>query len=363
MLKSFTARNFRNLDIKSAKFYPGIVTILGNNGQGKTNLIEAMHLLSYGKPFRTNKDQAINWNKEKAYVAGETDKNNIELILGREIDTKILLDGKKKKTSVLLGKFVSVLFHPEEIEIVGGAPTLRRAWLDKLISTVDKNYLFNLISYHKSLKNKNILLKTFPKQTSQITIWNKNLSKFGTAVWLTRKNVVDELNKALPKMATRFMGKSLYIEYENPYQGTVTKKAEEHYFNKLESDASLEERFHATIFGPHRDDFNIIVEEIKQTSITQKLLSQYGSRAEQRQAVFLLKMAEAKIFNEFYKETPTLLLDDIASELDQKNRETLFTNLSAKQIFVTTTSIDLIPSQIRKRSQVFKMENGKLDVS
>ena len=118
-----------------------------------------------------------------------------------------------------------------------------------------------------------------------------------------------------------------------------------------------------TLFGPHRDDFKIIAEEEIDHDILQKDLSDFGSRAEQRQAAFFLKLSEARFFAKFFGKNPTLLLDDVASELDSKNRELLLGNLTAGQIIITTTSLDSLPESIRRKAQVLAVRDGKIAIS
>src|SRR4030042_5203387 len=141
MLKSLIIRNFRNLSVPKVQLSPGYAIIGGENGQGKTNLLEAIYLLAYGKPLRGSKDEAINWNEDESVVVGETESSKIQIIFRRGRETQVFINNKLKALSNLFGKFLAVVFYPQEIELLTGPPALRRNFLDRLISTSNKDYL------------------------------------------------------------------------------------------------------------------------------------------------------------------------------------------------------------------------------
>ncbi len=358
MLSSLSVKNFRNLNIDKLDFKQGVVVIVGDNGQGKTNLLEAIYFLSYGKSFRGPKAQIIKWKHETANIIGEAGRDKIELRINRDEKNIALVNSKQKRHSALIGRFVSVIFHPEEIEVISGSPNLRRAWLDKLISTIDKNYLFNLVNYQKALHNKNRLLKTVSASKEQLEVWNETLAKLGSKIWRRREEVAKEISQILKNESSTLIGKKLIFNYSNPLVGKTKIEAERVFLKLLEAQREVEERIQVTVFGPHRDDFKIIKEETSDKTILQKELAEYGSRAEQRQAVLLLKIVEAKVFKDYFKEAPSILLDDAASELDKKNRELFLSRLWARQIFITTTSLETLPEEVRKKSQKLRMEKG-----
>jgi DNA replication and repair protein RecF len=358
MLRTLSISNFRNLKIKKIDIKPGTVVIVGDNGQGKTNLLEAIYFLSYGKSFRGTKTPAINWHHNEARIVGEVGPDKIAFSIRREKENEVLINGKKKRIASLIGRFVSVLFHPEEIEIISGPPALRRAWFDKVASTTDKGYLYNLVRYQKALINKNRLLKTPSSEEELIAIWNKNLAALGTIIWKKRLELAGEINTTLKRESKKLIGKSLIFDYTNPVGEANREFSEKLYLKTLEAQRDLEKRLQATVFGPHRDDFKIVKEEIKEKAILKKELADFGSRAEQRQAMLLLKIVESEIYSSYFEQAPSILLDDVASELDKKNRELFLSRLWSQQVFITTTSLDTLPNAIRDKSQIVKMENG-----
>ncbi|OGY25553.1 MAG: hypothetical protein A2Z11_03960 [Candidatus Woykebacteria bacterium RBG_16_43_9] len=358
MIRQLTVKNLRNLELQDTKIYPGYNLIVGENGQGKTNFLEAIYLLAYGKSFRDEKSKIVNWKEEEARVFGKTDNDTLEIIIRKNAENKVLINNKIKKTGALIGRFVCVIFHPQEIEIVSGAPSLRRSWLDRLISTVDKNYLHSLIEYNKALQNKNKLLK-MSAADSRMEVWDRILSKLGAKIWMRRRASVDQINQILRRESRRLTNKDVFIDYNSPLISSTLKESENTYYKQLLSKRAQERRLLATIFGPHRDDFRIIFEQTEEKNILQKEVSSFGSRAEQRQSILLLKWAEARLFAEHFGEAPTILLDDVASELDEKNRQ-LLTHLYARQVIITTTTPTLLPKQIRSKAKVLKMIGGKL---
>lgn len=358
MIRQLTVKNLRNLNIQEKRIQPGYNIIVGDNGQGKTNFLESLYILAYGKSFRDEKSKIINWEENEARVAGKTDRDTLEVVIRRDRDNAVLINSKAKTASALLGRFVCVVFHPKEIDIVSGPPSLRRAWLDRLIATIDKKYLQDLIEYNRSMQNRNKLLKG-PSEDSQIEVWDKNLALLGTRVWSKRRETLDKVNQILRKESVKLTQKEVLLDYEHPLTRVEEKVKEKRYLGELLSRRTTDRKLFVTTFGPHRDDFKIIFEQKERHNILQKEVSYFGSRAEHRQSILLLKIAEARIFSEHFEESPTILLDDVASELDEKNRE-LLTSLQAKQVFITTTTLDLLPKQILAKAKIFRMVDGDL---
>lgn len=358
MIRQLSVKNLRNLNIQEKIIQPGYNIIIGGNGQGKTNFLESLYLLAYGKSFRDEKSKIINWGENEARLVGKTDRDTLEIIIRRDRENTILINSKVKSTGALLGRFVCVVFHPQEIDMVSGPPSLRRAWLDRLIATTDKKYLRNLIEYNRSVQNRNRLFK-ISADDAQIEVWDKNLSRLGTKVWNKRGEMLSIVNQILRKESVKLTQKEVFLDYDNLFLRVDEGLRENHYLRQLLNRREIDRKLFVTTFGPHRDDFKIIFEQKQGQNILQKEISYYGSRAEQRQSVLLLKIAEARVFSEHFEEAPTILLDDVASELDEKNRE-LLTSLHAKQVFITTTTIELLPKKILAKAKIFRMVNGEL---
>jgi DNA replication and repair protein RecF len=360
MLNSLSVRNFRNLEIPHQNFPFGTTILVGNNGQGKTAILEALYFLSYGKTFRGTKGDSVNWYEDEAQITGKTDKETLTVVFGKTRETQVLVNNKRKNTAELIGRFISVLFHPSEIEIVTGPPQLRRAWLDRVILTTDKKYLFNLVNYHKALKGRNRLLKMGRSGTEEVKAWDKNLASFGSRVWARRREVCEETNKIMSRESKRVVGKPIRISYANPIISNNPAEEERIFLKGLLNTSSLEERLLVTLFGPHRDDFKLVSEETRGQTLIEKNVAAFGSRGEQRQATILLKLTEAGFFYQIFKKAPTILLDDVTSELDETNRDLLLTNLVGGQVIVTTTSLEVVPPKLKRRATVFEVKEGKI---
>jgi DNA replication and repair protein RecF len=359
MLKSLIIRNFRNLSVPKVQLSPGYTVIVGENGQGKTNLLEAIYLLAYGKPLRGSKDEVINWNEDEAVVAGETESSKIQIVFRRSRETQVFLNNKLKSVSNIFGKFLAVVFCPQEVELISGSPVLRRNFLDRLISTSNRDYLFNLLSYERALGHKNRLLKEQASSTS-LESWDKQLAAFGSKIWLVREQTAQALNQILKSESLRLVGKPVSLKYKSPIVEDSPKEAEKKFLQRLLAQKDLERRYLATIFGPHRDDFKVIMEETRDKTIIEKDLAVFGSRGEQRQGVILCKLACAKLFSQLFHQTASLLLDDVAGELDENNRRLLLANLPTTQAIVTTASLEVLPEEIRKKAAVLTVKEGKL---
>jgi len=360
MLKSLTAVGFRNLEITDFKPSASTTILVGENGQGKTNILEAIYFLSYAKPFRGQRDEVIAWNEKEALIVGETEEDSLRLQIREETPTKVVLNGKKRGVAQVLGRFVSVLFHPGEIQLLVGAPQLRRLWLDRLVSTIDHKYLVALISYNRALKNRNALLKAGQTSPTQLEVWDEQLARLGTNIWITRQEVVETLNKVLKKDSPAIIGKVTYIDYKIPFPGSEKGEWRRNFLKALVDSRPLDERLKNTVFGPHRDDFKLVMEVVRERAILEKDIGTFGSRAEQRQATILLNLAQARVFSESLGKLPTLLLDDVTSELDQKNRQLLLSHLGNRQTIITTTNTNLITPEILKRATVYKVEGGRI---
>ena len=360
MLKELSIKNFRNLNIPLLKIPTGFTILVGNNGQGKTNLLEAIYFLSAGKSFRGMKKEVINWASEEAIIEADTSVGNIRIIISRNKETNILINGKQKNILYLFGKLPTVIFYPEEINLVSGPPTLRRSWLDRLISTADKNYFYHLLNFYKALKNKNALLKNNIKDNDHLEVWNKNLAFHGAKIWLNREKTLEKINQILKKISKKVAGQVIFLQYKNPVKGCSEKEAQKRFLKNLFLQKEIEQRLKMTIFGPHRDDFEIIIEEETNQTIVQEDLSLFGSRAQQRQAVISLKLVEEKYLTEVLAKPPLILLDDPFSELDTKNRELLISNLNSPQVLLTATSTEFLPAIIKRKGYIVEIEKGEI---
>jgi len=362
-LKKIELTNFRNFE--KAKFdFSKLNIVSGPNGRGKTNLLEAIYLLSCTKSFRAARNHdLVFWGKEFARIVvwtktKEARQNlNLEFIidLGPEADAPkvVKIDGRKRKLFFVIGKLKTVLFSPESLNIILGAPSFRRKFLDFLISQQDTKYAKYLLYLSRILKNRNAVLFRISQQGAkreELEFWTNQLVEYGSFIILRRGQLVSYFNRALSQKYQAIAGKNqnLEIEYRNKIYQTNIEQIKKIFLEHLKEAQDREIIFQKTIIGPQRD--NLIFK------INNKNLENFGSRGEIRSAVLALKLIEVDFLTQKESgETPLFLLDDVFSELDEKRREYLAKMLLNGQTILTTSDPRTIPSFSREKAKLFKL--------
>lgn len=333
MIKTLKLNDFRNHSKKTFEFSEGTTVIVGENATGKTNILEALFILSTGKSFKTSSDtEAIQYGKSITGITGITSSTSLEAKITTGENgwpkKRLLLNGVPKRQIDFAGNFKTVLFGPWDMDLVTDGPSLRRKFLDTVLSQVDREYRRSLLSYEKGVRQRNRLLwrireenlpagrQVFPR--SQLLFWNQLLIKNGNYITDQREKFIDYVNN---------LGK-VRLEYD---RSEISEKRLEQYAREEVASAT-------TLVGPHRDDFIFFDGERK--------LDAFGSRGEQRMAVLWLKMAELSYIEEITKERPTLLLDDIFSELDHIHRKIVLDTIRNHQVIMTTADKHYVPTAI-----------------
>ncbi len=305
--------------------------ILADNGAGKTNLLEAVYLLATGKSFRAEKDEEmVLYGEEFGRATGEVGEDTLAVVLSKP--KRFFINNVTRRRLDFTGKLVCVLFRPEDIDLVLGSPSLRREYLDSVLEQVDREYRRCNLSYHKGLRQRNKLLERIREgeaNRKQLLFWDELLIKNGEKVSAKRKELIEFINQEFKKKK---------LEDSMWYDKSVISPM------RLEQYAGNEVRAGKTLVGPHRDDF-IFFRQRK--GKVKKDLSIFGSRGEQRMAVFNLKLAELEYIEKTIGEPPALLLDDIFSELDHEHREEVFKLLDHQQTIMTTADEHLIPKKLK----------------
>src|SRR4030067_1543563 len=345
MISKLRLNNFRNFKTKLLDFSPEITVIVGPNSSGKTNILESIFLLSTGKSFRAHlEEEMVNYDTDISRAKGRTKSDgeltDLEAILTRGLidigksapekvaRKKLLVNGVAKRLIDFAGNFRVALFGPWDLDLVTESPSLRRKFLDSVLSQVNREYHRSSLSYEKGLRQRNRLLLRIRDEglsRGQLLFWNRLLVKNGDYIARTRGELIDFINSA---------SSSFQLPISN-YQLEYDKSAISE--GRLEQYAEEEVAAGTTLVGPHRDDF--IFQKLK-NSKTQKLesrdLSRFGSRGEQRMSILWLKLAELAFIEEKTGERPTLLLDDIFSELDHKHRDIVKKVSENQQTIITT---------------------------
>lgn len=351
--------NFRNYENQKAVFSKNTNIIYGENAQGKTNLLEAVYFFAGAKSYRAQSDkELIAFGKDYAKVIltfeNSVRKNVCEIILLSNGTKKIKLNGiPLKKTSELLGIFNCVLFCPEEMSLISGAPEIRRKFLNMYISSHKPSYYSSLKNYSKILKQKNKLLKTGCAKDT-LSIWNEKLASEGAKIIKGRYDFLNEMSPIADRNQREISGKDerLSVVYQPTFDTNLSdiQKIEKDFLKVIEKKARAEEMAGAALIGPHRDDIEFLV-----NGAPARL---YASQGQQKTAVTAVKMAQTEMIENITGEAPILLLDDIMSELDVSRQNYLTEKIKKKQIFITCTEPNNMVLSGRKK--YFHIEKGKI---
>ena len=339
-INRLSLQNFRNYRKRRLEFEAKTTIICGDNSTGKSNILEAIFLLATGKSFRAEKDeQMILYGQEFGRVSGiiHLGGENIhtsevsELAIFLSKPKRFFINGVAKRMMDFVGNLNCVLFRPEDIDLVLGSPSGRRAYLDSVLEPVDREYRRCNLSYQKGLRQRNKLLERIrdgQAKRNQLLFWDQILIKNGDIISQKREEFL----------------KWLKLEYD-PSRISPLRLNQ---YNREEVLAAT------TLVGPHRDDFRFIVQRPGKEA---KDLSIYGSRGEQRMAVFNLKLAEEEFIESACGYPPLLLLDDIFSELDHENRQEIFALIRKQQTIMTTADKHLIPKDLKLDIEIINIKN------
>jgi len=342
-LKEIFVDNFRNLKKQKLEFCEGVNLIYGLNAQGKSNLLEAIRLLSMGRSFRGSKmSELVKFDEEYFYVRGlvrSADFYEKKIEFGYKVNGNkvIKVNGNKlKSTGEILGHFLTVIFSPEDIEIIKEGPSRRRKYLDACISVIDKNYFFDLLQYNKTLSNRNSLLKKIKEEgkgEDLLEIFDEKLAEYGARIIKVRNNYLEKLKNSMSKFLMEISNEKLEIIYLN--SAGVKEVHEENLIreklkNRLTKSLTLDLKYLSTQVGPHREDFKILINGYDSRV--------YSSQGQKRTAALCLKLSGLEILEEETGEKPVLLLDDVMSELDDNRKKYILKKLEGFQSFITHTS-------------------------
>ncbi len=339
--------NFRNYEYENISFTDGVNIINGENGMGKTNILEALYYFSYGRSFRSGGKEVIKDGEKEARISLSFE-NSLRML---ESDIKFLSGKRKeiyineielKKTSQLLGNFICVLFTPDEMGIIKGMPEVRRKFCDSSIMPLRPGFIKELIKYRNILAQKTALLKS--RQYETLDIWNEKLAETGSRIMTLRESYIERINKKAKEIQNEISGgkEELSLIY-NP-----SVKLKENYLEKLTEYKEKEKENLFCMVGVHRDDIDIFIKG--------KPAKNYASQGQIRTAVLSLKLAETEIIKEETGEYPVMLLDDILSELDKSRREFLISRIKGKQIIITCTDIE---NYFNDNVNIIEIKDGK----
>lgn len=350
--------NFRNYEKIELAFSPNYNIIYGNNGEGKTNLIESIYVLALTKSFRGSVDNVLIMNnKDVCRVEGTiSDKyENVYKMVIKNSGKKVKINNTKvDKLSDYISKISIVLFNPDDLRFIKDSPSVRRKAINLEISQINNSYLKNLNIYNKILKQRNMYLKTTNINANSsreyLDILTSKLIDCGEKIYLSRRKYIDFLNERIGDIYNKICGISdLCLEYVSDFNDYDKEVILKKYQDSLNKDIILGK----TSVGVHHDDIKF--------KFNGWNIKDYGSEGQQKNAVIAYKIAELEIFNQIRGNYPILILDDLFSELDRFKINNIL-NLINKDIqtFITTTDIDKISKEILSESKLFEVIDGKV---
>ncbi|RJO62255.1 DNA replication/repair protein RecF [candidate division WS5 bacterium] len=365
-INSIKLQNFRSYKNLEVSFGEKNI-IIGENTQGKTNLLEAIYLTSIGKSFRSKEADMVLWGKDHFRIESKSVNGNpqkVEYIYEKNVGQKgrktVKINGVKKPASALLGGFSSVFFTPDEIDMFFAFPSLRRRHINILLSKIESEYARELIKYNRVLEQRNAQLKAILKGLGKeegLELWDGRLAEHGAEIIKSRESLIEKINKTLGENYTKIAdgGKEAVLKYE-PSINIRSNQAKDEiwaaYLERLLEGRKRDIKTGVTNEGPHRDDIKLFLAD--------KDITVFGSRGEHRSAIVALKLSEVDILNELTGEPPVLLMDDVFSELDEKRREKLVKAFEGQQTIVTTTDLDHITKELRKGANIYEAKNDKI---
>ncbi|MDP4084682.1 MAG: DNA replication/repair protein RecF [Bacillota bacterium] len=367
-IEQLSLKNYRNYEELDIPFKNKVNVILGENAQGKTNVMESIFVLAMAKSHRTSNDKdLIRWDKEYAKIEGRINKQHSSIPMQLLISKK----GKKakcnhieqQKLSQYVGNMNVVMFAPEDLNLVKGSPQVRRRFIDMEIGQVSPIYLHDMSQYQKILQQRNHYLKMMQlkRQTDYVMLDVLTEQFIQVASKILHKRfefirLLENLAKPIHKDISRGVE-----ELEIKYKPSVDVCEEQdlskmiiHFEEKFSKVKAKEIERGTTLFGPHRDDLLFFV--------NQREVQTFGSQGQQRTTALSVKLAEIELIQSEIGEYPILLLDDVLSELDDFRQSHLLNAIQGKvQTFVTTTSVEGIDHQTLKEASIFIVKSGEIE--
>ena len=357
-VKNLKIINFKNHPEKSFDFSSEINCFVGNNGAGKTNILDALHYISMGKSFLGNSDfqnikEDENFFSIESEIEGE-EKNDIIKVLLQKETKKIIKKNEKtyERMADHIGFLPSVMISPYDANLISDGGESRRKFLDAMISQTDSEYLFNLIQYQKTLQQRNALLKYFQKNRTfdidSLEIYNEPITKFGTQIFKKRQLFVEAILPTIQHFYTIISkgNEKVTVIYESDLN-------EDNFENLLTKNLEKDRQLTYTSKGIHKDDLRF--------EMNGNLIKKFGSQGQQKSFLIALKLAQIKRIKEITNKNPILLLDDIFDKLDDNRVSQLIELVNEQnfgQIFITDTHkerTESVVKRINEESKIFEI--------
>jgi DNA replication and repair protein RecF len=350
-LKKISLQNFRSYPKKDFSFSQATTLIVGSNTAGKSNLIEAIYFLASGKSFRIDQDgEVIKFGENIARIKGEISEKDLEVMIangevsaGSRPFKKYLVNGVGKRKVDFVGNFFAVLFAPNNLEIIIGSPSKRRDFIDNILIQTDRDYRLAMGFYEKGLKIRNALLhkakETGRRSEKEFAYWDNLLITQGQKITKKREEFIGYLTES----------KKDILNFKIFYDKSVISRERFLQYQDAEIASGV------TLVGPHRDDLIIYLLNKNE----EHDIKVFGSRGQQRLAILQLKILELIFIEIRTSNKPTLLLDDIFSELDEGHINLILDMMGGQQTIITTTHEEFIPKRLLKKVNVIELRKQK----
>ena len=365
ILRKIKLVNFRNYKNFGINFQKNINIIIGDNAQGKTNILESIYTLALTKSYRTTLDSnLIRKNQEKFIITGEIrdDKvfKKLSLELYKNNKTAKINDNVINKISDYIGNLYVILSSPDDLQIIKGSPSDRRNFLNIEISQLSSNYIKKYNEFNKILKMRNDYLKLLYTNSlgdyNYLDILTNNLINREVDIYIERYNFISKINEYISEIYQNITEidnlKIVYqpnVEFKDYERETIVKALSD----KYRMNQKREIMMGMTLYGPHRDDFSFTFDEND--------IKIYGSQGQQKLAFIALKFAEIPIFEEKTNTKPIILLDDIFSELDKTKKNKLIKYIDNDyQVIITSNDTKDISKKILNNANIYRVKDGKL---
>ncbi len=403
-LKTLHLRQFRNYQNQRVEFIAPKTILVGNNAQGKSNLLEAVELLATLRSHRMTRDRDLVQEGEpigqiNAIIERQTGISDLSLTLRRNGRRTVALNSESLRRQMdFLGILNAVQFSSLDLELVRGGPEQRRNWVDTLLIQLEPVYAYILQQYNQVLRQRNAFLKRNQElggarvrggrhlraevipvegsgvvpsaelafksqesgvrsQESELAVWDAQLATTGTRVIRRRSRAIERLAPIAQAWHSSISCSTeiLQVKYvpNVPLEQNNPEAVQQAFLEKIEQRAVAEQHQGTTLVGPHRDEVEL--------TINQTPARQYGSQGQQRTLVLALKLAELKLIEEVVGEPPLLLLDDVLAELDPNRQNQLLDAIQERfQTLITTTHLGSFDSQWLKASQILSVQAGQI---
>lgn len=355
-------RNLSGIDLEPVK---DVNVLMGENAQGKTNLLEALWLCSGGKSFRFAKEKDyIGFEKDKAEISLDFEtsyrKQNISITFSRiPKERKVVLNGVKVRSfSDIIGQLLPVIFTPEDLELTKGSPEVRRSYIDLCISQIKPMYSKVAYKYDKILDQRNAVLKNIVNGISKpddLDIWDEQLARQGAYISMMRhtytnilysysKELYNDISSGREDLDLKYISTVYdYLDGRTDYKGEMANE----YYDKLLESRNEDIRLGYTQKGIHRDDISVKIDDLS--------IKEFGSQGQNRSAALCLKLGQARALMDESKEMPVILLDDVLSELDRKRKDFVLSQINEAQIFITCCE-----PVIKAKGRIYEISCGKI---